>query len=431
MHFKLIYKNNIIGRFLNAVTALFLVLNCQSVWQKSLDKNYHIYEICFVLIVLNALYTTFVAYRTNKVSIYAIKVSIIYLILISIILVLSVSQENIIRFLSRFLVFPLFMFYFRSNISEKDKLGLFFWFANWAAIIAWISNIFWLLSTLGIIGETSTVNIDWFGRYGSYYGLYFSSPYQCIDWLGSGIRRNIGIFTEGPMFMYVLVMSLVFMDLISEYYEIKKWKIIGIFFALVTIASVTGYIIVLFLAGMKLMHVFKRRRTQIFLGMIASIFFVIGALVFLSLKQDTASYLARFDDYLAGLKCWLNSPLYGNGYENLDLVRTYMSNSRSWNQGFSNTIFSILAYGGVLFLMVYFIPTSRGIYLGIKKSDYKLFQFSVTILLLYFTVISYTFYINFAIWAFLMCKYQRCNMKNKGKLDGKFCSRNHFFNFEL
>lgn len=409
MRFKLIYKKNTnkIGQFLNAATALFLVLNCQSIWQNSLDKNYYIYETCLVLIILNSLYTTFNWNRENKVSVYAIKVSVYYLALIFLIVILSVSQENIIRFLSRFLVFPLFMLYYSSKAPVKHQYGLFFWFINWAAIIAWISNIFWLLSTVGIIGETSTVDIDWFGRYASYHGLYFSSPYQCIDWIGFGIRRNIGVFTEGPMFMYVLVMSLVFMDLISDYYEIKKWKVIGIFLALASIASVTGYIIVLFLLGMKLMHIFKNKRTQIFLGMIVSIFVVAGALSFLSLKQNTASYLARIDDYLAGLKCWLNSPLYGNGYENLDLVRSYMSDSRSWNQGFSNTIFSVLAYGGVLFAIVYLIPIIRGIYLGIKKSDYKLFQFSIIIILLYFTVISYTFYINFAIWAFLMCKYQR------------------------
>lgn len=408
MRLKLIKKNNnMFGQLLNAVTALFLVLNCQSIWQNSLDKNYHIYEICFTLIILDTLYTFFYWNEGKKVNSYAIKVSIYYIALIFLIIISSVSSENMIRFLSRFLVFPLFMLHFSSKAKIEQKIGIFSWFINWASIIAWISNIFWLLSTIGIIGETSTVNINWFGRYASYYGLYFSSPYQYIDWISLGIRRNIGIFTEGPMFMYVLIMSLVFIDLISDYHEIKKWKIVGILLALASVASITGYIILLFLLGMKLMHTFKSKRIQILLGMIVSIFIIVGVLGFLSLKQNTASYLARFDDYIAGLKCWLNNPLFGNGYENLDLVRRYMSNSRSWNQGFSNTIFSVLAYGGILFAIPYLIPVVRGIYCAIKKLDYKLLQISIIIVLLYFTVISYTFYINFAVWAFLMCKYKR------------------------
>ena len=283
MCFKLTYKKNTnkIGQILNAITALFLVLNCQSVWQNSLDKDYHIYEMCFTFIVLTTLYTTFKWNKEKTLNAYGVKISIYYLFLIFLVVILSVSQENLIRFLSRFLVFPLFMLYYSSKAPDKHKLGLFFWFINWAAIIAWISNIFWLLSTVGIIGETSTINIDWFGRYASYYGLYFSSPYQCIDWIGVGIRRNIGVFTEGPMFMYVLVMSLVFMDLISDYYEIKKWKVFGVLLALLSIASVTGYIIILFMLGMKLMHMFKSKRKKFFLGMISSIIVVSGALGFL------------------------------------------------------------------------------------------------------------------------------------------------------
>lgn len=54
-----INKKNITGNILDVVTALFLVLNCQSIWQNTLDKNYHIYEFCLLFIILNTLYTYF------------------------------------------------------------------------------------------------------------------------------------------------------------------------------------------------------------------------------------------------------------------------------------------------------------------------------------------------------------------------------------
>lgn len=408
-------KTNIVGEFLNAATALFLVLNCQSVWQNSIDNNYHIYEICFILIILETMYTAFHWNKGNSISMYAVKISVYYYCLIFIVLVLSVSSDNLIRFLSRFLVFPLFMFHFTSQAPMKQKLGIFHWFVNWVAVLSWISVICWLFSNVGIIGETGTINVNWLGWYGTFHGIYYSSPYQCIDWIGHGIRRNIGIFTEGPMFMIVLVLALLFLTMISKYYEPKKWKIIGMVLALLSVASVTGYIVLLIFIGVRMIHTFKNKKTQILIAMIAVIVILIGTLSLLSFKQDTASYTVRFDDYIAGIKCWIKSPIYGNGYENLDLLRTFMSVNRSWNQGFSNTIFSVLAYGGLLFVIPYVVPVIRGIYLGVKKGDYKLLEFSLIYLVLYFTVIFYTFYINFAIWAFLMCKYRISLQENISK----------------
>lgn len=406
MYFKI--KNiNMVANFLNALTALFLVLNCQSVWQKSLDKNYHIYEICFILIIIESLYTTFYWNKSKKISLYGIKIILFYIILIILIMILSVDLDNIVKFLSRFLIFPFFMLHFSSQAPIKQKLGIFYWFFNWTAIIAWVTTICWLLSIIGIINETSFMNVDWFGRYSSYYNIYFSSPYQCIDWLQTSVRRNVGIFTEGPMFMFALIISLLFSDILRDYYNIKFWKVTGIILALLSIASITGYIALLFIIGIKLISYFKNIKIQILFGVICFIFILIGIFILLFLKQNTASYIARFDDYIAGIKCWLNSPLYGNGYENIELIKTFMSDNRSWNQGFSNSIFSILSYGGVLFAIPYLVPVFRGMYYGFKKLDYIIFQLSFIFTLLYFTVISYTFYLNFAIWAFLMCKYKK------------------------
>ncbi|CAI3381953.1 O-antigen ligase family protein [Enterococcus cecorum] len=401
-----INKKNITGNILDVVTALFLVLNCQSIWQNTVDKNYHIYEFCLLFIILNTLYTYFHWKKKRGINLEIVKISLLYYFLISLVTVFSVSQENLVRFLARFIVLPFFLLHFSSEAPVKKKMGIFIWFVNWVSIIAWISIIFWGLSTLGIIKETGTVNVDWFGIYRSYYGVYFSSIYQYIDWINIGLIRNIGVFTEGPMYMFVLVLALLFKKITKQFYSYGKWQTIGIIIALITVASVTGYICLLLIYFIEFFYKFKDRRKQICFAFGGFIFVLFGIYWLISVKQDTASYIARIDDYVTGIKVWVKHPVFGNGYENIDLLKSYMSQTRSWNQGFSNTIFSILAYGGVVLFSAFIYPIFRGIYYGFKKSDYTILSLSVVYLFLYFTVIFYTFYINFAVWGLLICVYK-------------------------
>jgi len=399
-------------KVLCSLTALFLVLNCQSIWQNMVVKNYHIYEICFFLILVYSFYVRKQNGILGKVDDKVLLIGIGYYILIAIVILVSVSNENMVRFLSRFIMFPVCLLQFSSSISERKKYALFNSFINWVAVISWISLLLWVASTIGVIYETSAVYVDWFGWYSSYFGLYFSSVYQMIDWVGYGIRRNIGIFTEGPMFMMVLVLSILFMLIIKDYYKPKKWKIYGIVLALLSVASVTGYIFLMLIGGIMLMHKYKNKRSQIFIGMIAIVGITLGVTGLIAMKSGTASYIARFDDYFAGIKCWIRSPLIGNGYENTEILKQYMSSSREWNQGFSNTIFSVLAYGGILFLIPFIVPILRGIYCAVVGHDYALFIFCIVYLGLYFTVIAYTFFINYYIWAFLMCIKTRSDSEN-------------------
>lgn len=263
-----------------------------------------------------------------------------------------------------------------------------------------MSLFFFLFSTIGLIHETSVLKVDWFNVYANYYNLYFSTPYQLIDWFIS-IRRNIGIFTEGPMFAYVLVMSLTFILLLKDDYEPKKWQITGIVLALITTASVTGYILLIIIAGMIFINKYKNKQTKIIIAMMTLIVFVVAVSVILGMKSNTVSYIARIDDYVAGLKCWMTNPIIGVGYENYSVLRSFMSATRSWNQGFSNTIFSVLAFGGIVFLIPYISPIIVGWYYGIKNHDYKVKTLCIVLVGIYFSVISYTFFLNFFIWAFL------------------------------
>ncbi len=385
---------------LNSILAISLILNCQSVWQNTIGISFHIHEICFLMIFL-WFCNYILQYRIYKqVKRKSLITGLFYFGLITLVCVFSVSEENLIKFLSRFIVFPFVLVVFQSKILPQKKLSVFYHFANWTSLIAWISVFFWTFSTIGIIRETYVLDVNWFSSYASYYNLYFSTPYQLIDW-ALGIRRNIGIFTEGPMFAYVLIMSLVFILLVKDDYTISKIKIIGIVIALITTASTTGYILFVLIAGMIWINKSKSKKNRIFIAMIALIVAIVLFSVIIGLKSDTASFIARMDDYMAGLKCWLENPILGSGYENYAKIRSYMSYTREWNQGFSNTIFSVLAFGGILFLIPFIAPIVRGGYYALKNNDYKLKILCIVYLGIYFSVISYTFFLNFFLWAYL------------------------------
>ena len=53
---------------------------------------------------------------------------------------------------------------------------------------------------------------------------------------------------------------------------------------------------------------------------------------------------------------WLDSPIIGNGLDNHTYVIRYMSSFRSNNLGFSNSITSVMARGGLVYLFAYLLP---------------------------------------------------------------------------
>jgi hypothetical protein len=333
--------------------------------------------------------------------------SAIYLVVIFLVVLLSVSNTDLVRFLSRFLIYPFFLLYFFSSAPIKCKIEIFKCFVDWMAVISWITFVFWGLSSFEILKPSGTFEIDWGGNIVlyNYHNLYYSSPQQYIDWIGHGIRRNIGIFVEGPMFMLTLILALLFCLIIGKECRIKKWKIVGIVLALISTTSVTGYIFLIFIIGMRMIQNNKRMSNRIIIGSFAAILGVIGIYIFVRMKSDTASFLIRLDDYMTGLKAWISSPIIGIGYENDSVLKSFMSASRWFNTGFSNTIFSVLAYGGVIFAIPFMSPVIRGIYEAKKHKDSQLFLVCFIYFGLYFTVIFYTCYVNFLMWAFLTLIY--------------------------
>lgn len=397
-------KLNILS-LISSITALLLVLNCQSVFQNARDTNYHIYELCFLFIMVESvlLVSKNGISRNNKKNwgLY----SLIYLFIIFIYILFSVQFGDLLKFLSRFLVFPFALLHFMSSASDGNKYKLFKYFIDWTAIISVITSLFWFLSSFMGLGPTSEFVWKWSGDvYGlSYYNLYFSSPYQYIDLIpGLAMRRNIGIFTEGPMFMLVLSFALLFAYMFKNTFKINRWKIIAILVAMVTTFSVTGYIVVMAIIASKMINKNKNFQNRIIIAFVALTVGLIAATTVIEMKSSSASYLVRMDDFSTGMKAFLSSPILGIGYENTSTLRSFMSSSRSFNMGFSNTLFSVLAYGGIVLAGIYLFPVCVGLKKSYTRHDKTVFLFCILYLMLYCTVIFYTFFINFIVWGYLI-----------------------------
>lgn len=276
----------------------------------------------------------------------------------------SVQLEDLLKFLSRFLVFPFALLHFMSSATENKKYRLFKYFVDWTAIISIITSLLWFLSSFGGVGPTSEFVWKWSGDvYGlSFLIFYFLSPYQYIDLIpGLAMRRNIGLFTEGPMFMLVLSFALLFAYMFKDIYKIKKWKIMVILIAMITTFSVTGYIVEMAIVASKVINKNKNYQNRIIIAFVTlSVGLIAGATV-IEMKSSSASYLVRMDDFSTGLKAFLSHPILRIGYENTSILRSFMSSSRSFNMGFSNTLFSVLEYGGIVLAGVYLFPVCVGL----------------------------------------------------------------------
>lgn len=388
-------KKYTFDKILNFILALMLILNCQSVYQNNVDVNFYVFELTFVTIIVSGFWQLIRwGIPKKKLGIFVSFAAIYYAYLL-LVVVLSVDQDNLISFVSRYIVVPFVMLYFISSSPYELKIDLFKKFINIMVVISIVSIFFWLFGTLlHLIPTTGVTNFMWGHVYTvpNYYNIYFEVQY--VDWIGTIMKRNTAIFVEGPMFSLVLIFALLFTYVFGNDFKISKWKTAVLILAMLTTFSVTGILLVFAIAYV---FILKSKKWRLLVSALI-IPAVIAAVIFLfAKKSSTGSYSLRIEDYIIGFKAWMQSPLYGGGYGNLDnIVRDVTKRS---NVGFSNSFFAILAQGGILYLLMYILPIFKS--LKIALTNKKVLVITICYLYCMFTVIFYTMYINFYIWMML------------------------------
>ena len=361
---------------LGYLLALFLILNNQTVFQNSISFNYHIYEITLLLIIVTTLY------QIEKYGIY-----------VSIISIASVGVDQLVSFWARYASLPFVFFYFSSNASYIVKIELFRKVVNVMVVISCISLFFWIFgSTFKMITPTGVALFEWgtVNEVSSYFNIYFETQY--VDWLGIDFFwRNTAIFVEGPMMSLTLIIAITLIYYFDDIWHIATWKKFILAFAIITSFSVTGYFILWGFVVLKLYRSKKFRAIMIVMLIPLSLYAI---QVMMDMKQSTGSYSLREDDYYVGFITWLQNPIFGWGFNNWEALQANMKGRA--NDGFSNSIFSVLTQGGILMGLMYFIP----ILIGITSKEFKRFVVCIVYAILFISIIFQTAYVNFFLFLF-------------------------------
>ena len=392
---------------LGYLLALFLILNNQTVFQNSISFNYNIYEITLLLIIVTTLY------QIEKYGIYENKfksllnLSFIYYVYLSIISIASVGVDQLVSFWARYASLPFVFFYFSSNASYIVKIELFRKVVNVMVVISCISLFFWIFgSTFKMITPTGVALFEWgtVNEVSSYFNIYFETQY--VDWLGIDFFwRNTAIFVEGPMMSLTLIIAITLIYYFDDIWHIATWKKFILAFAIITSFSVTGYFILWGFVVLKLYRSKKFRAIMIVMLIPLSLYAI---QVMMDMKQSTGSYSLREDDYYVGFITWLQNPIFGWGFNNWEALQANMKGRA--NDGFSNSIFSVLTQGGILMGLMYFIP----ILIGITSKEFKRFVVCIVYAILFISIIFQTAYVNFFLFCLMIPYFIPSPQKIKG-----------------
>lgn len=381
---------------LEYILALFIILNCRSVYQHSIGIDFRINEILVLVIAILILIKIITKqYDKSKLS-----TSLVYLffyaLFITIFALLNDVSGQIKGFLINFVIIlpSLFFYYFIDKDSKKAILSVLSKISNIMVILSVISLVLFLIGPiLKIVKTTGTISVSWADKQlPSYFGLQFVT--QHTNFFGTKLLRNTGIFVEAPMYSLNLTIALAIQLFIIE----DKKSLLKKFILLITILttiSTTGIIITIVMILIKGIMLIKEKffdkniniaKTVTYL--ISPILIIISLVVIIKVvndKKQSESWLIRLDDYKACFEAWKDNILFGNGYGNEESIEKYMSAFRE--EGLSNSIMVLLAQCGIYLFILYFIPIYRMIVYGIKIKNIKISIFVMILLILFITTI--------------------------------------------
>ncbi len=383
---------------------LFVILSFRTPFVAAIYNNYYLNEIIalfFVVLFISELSKVKIKYVLfNK----WILIFLPYYAIMLLYIIMGGIGNGLKQFMAKFLIIlPALSLTFTLYFSEHKIINLLKKYSNIMCVIAFISLYFWLFGSLfHLIQPTGNFYANWGGphNYLSYYNLYFERQYATF--MGINMVRNIGMFLEGPMYSSCLVIAIALELFLSDdlkYYGDynKNYKYLHGFnrlfhpksliliLTLLTTLTTTGYIMLILMIFL-LILINNPRNRQIrllkyaFTIVIAVVAFYLAHIIFLN-KSTSMSWKTRSDDYAAGFRAWMHSPIWGNGFNNFDSVKYYMSSFRRDNLGFSNSLFVVLVEGGILLLSVYALPAITCIYNAIKQNKPGIAAFTTVIII--------------------------------------------------
>lgn len=286
-------------------------------------------------------------------------------------------------------VTPVF-FYFVA--AEDEVQELFTMFTSCVSFLAIMSLAAWFVGPLmHFVPANCTIMSNW-GTQGVWISVdgWFRLAYakQSLSFMGKGIVRNTSIFTEAPMYSYLLTMALMVEVLGIE--RRSFFRVVVLAVSILTTFSTTGWCCLVMIALAEYYVRAKRAgRTRTLRFVFLWAILLIGILIVFNLvsdKLDTGSGMTRYDDFRRGYLAWSNNYLFGNGLKNTGIIGKYIGSFRADNTGFSSGIMEILYEGGIAFLMLYGVGC-KGYFYG--KDSRGRFAVAIFAFLMLVTIVTY------------------------------------------
>lgn len=357
------------------------IIDCNTVYSLRIPKA--IWNVVKLASIAALLPAVFPFIKRNQVSSKRCLIWGVCYVLLAIMMFLLMKADFYSNFIYHFVLFlPLFVLYF-SFAEEKYKMVFFKIFSEEMAVVGLLSLVLWYLGPLThTIYPTGLTYIPWGEGFfiDHYYGLQFETQYMVM--FGHEILRNSGFFAEAPMFNFCLCSAL-----FCEVFLVPQKRLLVVGILLVTIFTTFTTMGMLVLGGIFVVFAVQKiakskNMIVLFLGYL-SMPLLIGGLLLMSLllmkdKSDSRSYAGRSGGIQYGISMFLKSPIWGNGY------------CKSMQGVGSNSIFLLLADGGILLCSFYYIPL---FYFPLKnrKRNKPEFYFSLFYVFLFsLTMIAYS-----------------------------------------
>lgn len=145
----------------------------------------------------------------------------------------------------------------------------------------------------------------------------------------------------------------------------------------------------------------KRTTKKIIIVLVIVVVGIMGENI-IDIKMSTNSYLVRIDDYIVGFQAWIDNFFFGGGYG----IRNYQGYLKSWrnfNTGYSNSLFWILAQGGIYLFLVYLFPALLSLKRYIKNQERGKI---ILLLLVWYLIITTSFGYQFVLLLLVSLWYQ-------------------------
>lgn len=324
------------------VISIIIILNMGTVY--IVNNYFHITIISLLIIVVIAMFCFPSTIKTKQNT---IALSILYALIFIPFALMSKSGSGILLFCGFIPSFFLIGFYFYKKGMVKDFLLIYI---HILLIIGVVSLFFWvLMSCLHIIKPSGFIILQWGGieqLVPTYHNIYFESQNYILNLFGINIRvRNCGIFSEAPMASFVYSSAL----LANCYLSNNKRNVIEALLALLIISTLSTTGLIIIICYYSLIFCLRKSKSKITRILKSLVILVIVIIVILCIrylvidKLNSVSGSVRSNKIALEFDAFLQNPLIGHGFN------TYMDGS-------SNSFTSILADGGIVLFVFYYVP---------------------------------------------------------------------------